>query len=172
MKFLNRLINILFLIALFVTKAQSQSLSPYVLNMGGGYSSTMEWSIGESVSIANFKSNGYSLNTGILQPLTTVVTAIDEYGPVVFGNQIVVGPNPAIKLLHVKASFNEVGEIAFQMFDSRSNNVLSYEGGTIYNNYEKDFFLDHLASGVYYMKIYFKSKIGNTKTGIYKIIKL
>jgi hypothetical protein len=172
MKFLNKLNNILFFIFLFVTKVQGQTVTPYVLNMGGGYSSTMEWSIGESVSIANFKSNGYSLNTGILQPLTTVVTAINEYGPIVFGNQIVVGPNPATKLLHIKASLNEVGEIAFQMFDSRSNNVLSYEGGTIYNNYEKEFFLDHLASGVYYMKIYFKSKNGNTKTGIYKIIKL
>jgi hypothetical protein len=172
MKFLNKLNNTLFFIVLFVTKVQGQTVTPYVLNMGGGYSSTMEWSIGESVSIANFKSNGYSLNTGILQPLTTVVTAINEYGPIVFGNQIVVGPNPTTKLLHIKASFSEVGEIAFQMFDSRSNNVLSYEGGTIYNNYEKEFFLDHLASGVYYMKIYFKSKNGNTKTGIYKIIKL
>jgi hypothetical protein len=45
-------------------KVSSQSITPYALNNGGGYSSTMEWSMGESVSIANFIALAYSLNTG------------------------------------------------------------------------------------------------------------
>jgi hypothetical protein len=83
-----------------------------------------------------------------------------------------MGPNPTSKLLHIKASFNEVGAISFQMFNSKSNNVLSYDGGTIFSKYEKDLYLETLPAGVYYMKVYFKPSTGNAKTGIYKIIKL
>ena len=38
----------------------AQSITPYALNNGGGYSTSMEWNIGESVSIANFIASGYS----------------------------------------------------------------------------------------------------------------
>jgi hypothetical protein len=65
-----------------------------------------------------------------------------------------------------------VGAISFQMFNSKSNNVLSYDGGTIFSKYEKDLYLENLPAGVYYMKVYFKPSAGNAKTGIYKIIKL
>lgn len=172
MRFINKL-NIIIVAAFLITsKTNAQTLSPYAFNNGGGYSNTTEWSIGESVSIANFISYGYSLNTGVLQPLTIVTTGIEEYGTVVFGDKIIMGPNPTRKLLHIKASFNEVGEISFQMFDSRSNNVLSYEGVSIFNKYEKDLYLENLPSGAYYMKVYFKPISGNVKTGVYKIIKL
>jgi hypothetical protein len=172
MRFINKLSIISLVTLLFSTNTKAQTLSPYSFNSGGGYSNTTEWSIGESVSIAYFTSFGYSLNTGVLQPLTTITTAIEEYGPLVFGNQIIIGPNPTSKILHIKASFNEVGAISFQMFDSKSNNVLSYDGGTIFSKYEKDIYLESLPAGAYYMKVYFKPSIGNTKTGIYKIIKL
>lgn len=172
MRFINKLSIISLVTLLFSTNTKAQTLSPYAFNSGGGYSNTTEWSIGESVSITHFTSFGYSLNTGVLQPLTTITTAIEEYGPVVFGNQIIIGPNPTSKILHIKASFNEVGAISFQMFDSKSNNVLSYDGGTIFSKYEKDIYLENLPAGAYYMKVYFKPSIGNTKTGIYKIIKL
>ena len=58
------------------------------------------------------------------------------------------------------------------MIDSKSNNVLSYDGGTIFSKYEKDLYLENLPAGAYYMKVYFKSNTGKPKTGIYKIIKL
>ena len=172
MRFINKLNIIIVAIFLFPSIINAQTLSPYAFNSGGGYSNTTEWSIGESVSIAHFISYGYSLNTGVLQPITTVTTGIEEYGPVVFGDKIIVGPNPTSKILRIKASFNEVGAISFQMFDSKSNNVLSYDGGTIFSKYEKDIYLESLPAGAYYMKVYFKPSIGNTKTGIYKIIKL
>jgi hypothetical protein len=172
MRFINKLSIISLVTLLFSTNTKAQTLSPYAFNSGGGYSNTTEWSIGESVSIAHFTSFGYSLNTGVLQPLTTITTAIEEYGPLVFGNQIIIGPNPTSKLLHIKASFNEVGNLALQLFDSKSANILSFEGGTIFNNYEKDLFLENLPTGAYYLKVYFKPSNGNTKTGIYKIIKL
>ena len=154
------------------TEAKAQSISPYTFNNGGGYSSTMEWSIGESVSIANFIASGYSLNTGVLQPMTSIVTAINEFGPAVFGTQITIGPNPTNNLLHIKARFNQAGSLSFQLIDAKSTIVFTNEVGTIFSSFEKDFFMENYPSGVFYMKVFFKPSTGNTKTGIYKIIKL
>jgi len=172
MRFINKLSIISLVTLLFSTNTKAQTISPFTFNNGGGYSNTLEWSIGESVSIAHFISYGYSLNTGVLQPLTSITTAIEEYGPMVFGDKIIMGPNPTSKLLRIKASFNEIGAISFQMFDSKSNNVLNYDGGTIFSKYEKDLYLENLPSGAYYIRVSFKPSTGNAKTGIYKIIKL
>jgi hypothetical protein len=154
------------------TEAKAQSISPYTYNNGGGYFSAMEWSIGESVSIANFLASGYSLNTGVLQPMTSIVTAINEFGPAVFGTQITIGPNPTNNLLHIKARFNQAGSLSFQLIDAKSAIVFTQEAGTIFSSYEKDIFMENYPSGVFYMKVFFKPSTGNTKTGIYKIIKL
>ncbi len=154
------------------TEAKAQSITPYTFNNGGGYFSAMEWSIGESVSIANFLTSGYSLNTGGLQPMTSIVTAINEYGPAVFGTQITIGPNPTTNLLHIKARFNQAGSLSFQLIDAKSAIVFTQEAGTIFNSYEKDILMEKYPSGIFYMKVYFKPSTGITKTGIYKIIKL
>jgi len=136
----------------------------------------MEWSIGESVSIANFIASGYSLNTGVLQPMTSIVTATDEYGPgpgrSVFGAQIIIGPNPTTNLLHIQASFNELGSLSFQLMDAKLSIVFTQEVGTVFSSYEKDILMENYPSGIYFMKVYFKPNTGNKKTGIYKIIKL
>ncbi len=143
--------------------------SPYIygINSGG-----LEWSIGESVSIANFNAYGFSLNTGVLQPLTNIVTAINEYGPSVFGNQITIGPNPTINLLHINAKFTQVGKLSIQVIDSKSSVLLSHEAGTIISSYDKDVLMENYPSGIFYLRVYFKPTIGAAKTGIYKIIKL
>ena len=172
MRFINKLSIIILVTFLFPPTINAQTLSPYSFNIGGGYSNATEWSIGESVSIAHFISFGYSLNTGLLQPITTLTTGIEDYGPMVFGDKIIMGPNPTSKVLRIKASFNEAGEISFQMFDSKSNNVLSYNGGNIFSTYEKDLYLENLPAGSYYMRVSFKPSTGKAKMGIYKIIKL
>ena len=167
------LFSLFFLFSLLtVNKLYSQTITPHALNNGGGYSSTMEWSIGESVSIANFLVSGYSLNTGVLQPMTSIVTAINEYGPAVFGTQITIGPNPTSNLLHIKARFNQVGSLSLQLIDAKSAIVFTLDAGTIFSSYEKDILMENYPSGVFYMKVYFKPSTGSAKTGIYKIIKL
>lgn len=167
-----RLIFLFITFLLNFTEAKAQSISPYTFNNGGGYFSAMEWSIGESVSIANFLASGYSLNTGVLQPMTSIVTAINEYGPAVFGTQITIGPNPTNNLLHIKARFNQAGSLSFQLIDAKSTIVFTQEVGTIFSSYEKDILMENYPSGIFYMKVYFKPINGNAKTGIYKIIKL
>ena len=150
----------------------SQSITPYTLSNGGGSSSIIEWSIGESVSIANFIASGYSLNTGVLQPMTSIVTAINEYGPAVFGTQITIGPNPTSNLLHIKARFNQVGSLSLQLIDAKSSIMFTQDAGTIFSSYDKDILMENYPSGIFYMKVYFKPSTGSAKTGIYKIIKL
>jgi hypothetical protein len=167
-----KIIGFILIYCLIFNLVNGQVISPNTLNNGGGYSSSMEWSIGESVSITNFIASGYSLNTGGLQPMTSIVTAINEYGPSVFGSQINIGPNPTSNLLHIKARFNQVGTLSFQLIDAKSAIVFTQEAGTIFSSYEKDIFMENYPSGVFYMKVYFKPSNGNTKTGIYKIIKL
>ena len=167
-----KIIGFILIYCLIFNLVNGQVISPNTLNNGGGYSSSMEWSIGESVSIANFIASGYSLNTGGLQTMTSIVTAINEYGPSVFGSQITIGPNPTSNLLHIKARFNQVGTLSFQLIDAKSTIVFTQEAGTIISSYEKDVFMENYPSGVFYMKVFFKPSTGNTKTGIYKIIKL
>jgi hypothetical protein len=172
MRFINKLNIIIVAIFLFPSIINAQILSPYAFNSGGGYSNTTEWSIGESVSIAHFISYGYSLNTGVLQPITTVTTGIEEYGPVVFGHQITIGPNPTSNLLRIKTVFNESGNLSFQILDSKSALVFTQDAGLIFSTYNKELVLNDLPSGVFYVRVYFKPMSGKVKTGIYKIIKL
>lgn len=168
-KKLNILIFYIFLLGI---QLNAQSINLYTLNTGGGYNNTLEWSIGESVSIANFTNAGYILNTGVLQPLNSSIPSIIEGGPEVFGYQISIGPNPTSNLLHVKASLIAPGNLSFQLLDSKSMLVLTHDAGLIFSSYDNDFILRDFPSGVFYMRVYFKPISGITKTGIYKIIKL
>jgi hypothetical protein len=172
MRFINKINIIIFILFSCATQLSAQSISLYTFNNGGGFNNTSEWSIGESVSIANFTSAGYILTTGVLQPLTALSTGINEYGPIVFGHQVTIGPNPTLNILHLKAIFNEPGNISFQLIDSKSNLVLNQQPIVIYSSYEKDFDLEKFSSGVFYMKVYFKPTNGLVKIGVYKIIKL
>ena len=162
---------ILLILSIF-SSSFTQTISPLTLNNGGGSYLGLEWSISESVSITPFIAPGFSLNTGVLQPNTSLVTSVNEYGPAVFGSQITMGPNPTSGVLHFKARFAEVGNLSIQLIDVKSSIVLTQEAGTIFNSYEKDISLEEYPSGVFYVKVFFKPIAGNIKTGIYKIIKL
>ncbi len=167
--------TVYFLIVLFSfchTKGQSQAITPFAFNNGGGSSATMEWSMNESVSIANFISAGYSLNTGVLQPLTTIVTGVDELGSSVFGNQIAIGPNPTSNILHIKSRLNQMGSLSIQLLDAKLMVLQTLESGAIYYNYEKDIAMQMYPDGYFYVRVYFIPMSGVAKTGIYKIIKL
>ena len=149
-----------------------QSITPQTLNNGGGSSSSLEWSFTESVSVASFIASAFSLNTGILQPNTNVVTSINEHGPAVFGTQITIGPNPTSNILHIKARFTQAGSLSYQLLDAKSAIIFTEEAGTIFNSYDKNILMENYPSGVFYMKVFFKPNNGNAKSGIYKIIKL
>ena len=150
----------------------AQSITPHILNNGGGSTTSMEWSIGEGVSITPFLAGGFGLNTGVLQPMTSLLTGINEYGPSVFGNQISVGPNPVSNFLHFKARLAQVGNLSIQLLDAKSAIVYTQEAGTIYGSYDKDIQMQAYPEGVFYVRVYFKPNNGAAKTGVYKIIKI
>lgn len=161
-----------FLIVFIPLCSFCQSITPQTFNNGGGSIPIMEWSISESVSITPFIAPGFSLNTGVLQPNTSLVTSLNEYGPAVFGSQITMGPNPTSGVLHFKARFAEVGNLSLQLIDAKSAILFTHDAGMIFNSYEKNFSLENYPSGVFYVKVFFKPIAGNIKTGIYKIIKI
>ena len=168
-----RLVLIIFLFtSTGFSNLYAQSIIPNTLNNGGGTLANMDWSMGESVSIANFSTPNFFLNTGVLQPLTSVVTAINEYGPAVYGNQITIGPNPTTNLVHFKGNFTQSGKLSIQVIDAKSSVIFTLDAGTIITSYEKDIFMDSYPSGIFYVKVFFKPTNGLAKTGIYKIIKL
>ncbi len=150
----------------------AQSISPFTINNGGGFATAMEWSVGESVSIANFIASGYSLHTGVLQPTTSFVPVIDPNSSLGLGNQISIGPNPTINLLHIKTKFKELGNLLFQLTDAKSALLFSNEVEITSNIYENDITMEQYASGVFFLRVYFKPVNGNAKTAIYKIMKL
>jgi hypothetical protein len=150
----------------------SQFLTPITLNNGGGTGLGIEWSMGESVSIANFYTPSLLLTTGVLQPNTSIVTGITDFGPSVFGNDITMGPNPVINLLHIKASFKQMGDLSFQILDANSTILKAMEAGIVFNTYEKDIDLAMYTGGIIFVRVLFKPIYGTLKKGIYKIIKL
>ena len=165
-------IGFIFIYCLIFNVVNGQAITPYTLNNGGSSSSFLEWSITESVSVASFIAPGFSLNTGVLQPNTNLVTSINEYGPAVFGSQITIGPNPTSNILHIKARFTQAGSLSYQLIDAKSAIIFTEEAGTIFNSYDKNILMENYPSGVFYMKVFFKPNNGNAKSGIYKIIKL
>lgn len=172
MKFISKQYIINVCILFFATKISAQTINLHTFNNGGGFNNTTEWSIGESVSIANFTSNGYILTTGVLQPVTSLSTGIDEYGLLVFGHQITIGPNPTSNLLRIKTVFNEPGNLSFQILDSKSALLITQDAGFIFSIYNKELVLNDLPSGIFYVRVYFKPMSGKIKIGVYKIIKI
>lgn len=150
----------------------AQTISPYSINNGGGFSSFIEWSICESVSIAHFSTFNLTLNTGLLQPLTPVVTSINEIGSVVFGDDIMIGPNPTINKLQLKASLSQIGKMTIQLIDTKSIILQTVESGSMVNTYNQEWQLEKYPAGIFYLRVIFKPLNGSIKTGIYKIIKL
>jgi hypothetical protein len=172
MRFINKFNTILLFLSFLGTQICAQSISLHTFNNGGGFNNTTEWSIGESVSITYFTNAEYILNTGVLQPYTSLSTGISEYGPLVFGYQITIGPNPTSNLLRIKTKFNEAGNLSFQLKDSKSSILLTQDAGLILSAYDKELSLKDFPTGIFYMKVYFKPTKGIAKTGVYKIIKL
>ena len=153
-------------------ESKSQSISPATFNNGGGFSGGYEWSLGESVSITNFITNNLILTTGVLQPLSNVVTFINEFGPSVFGNQVVMGPNPVSTTLNFKAEFTHIGQLSIQLLDAKSKVVFAKQAGSIWSQFQTSIPMENYVSGLYYVKVDYQQINGTVQTGVYKIIKL
>lgn len=152
--------------------AKCQSITPYTFNNGGGFTATTEWSIGESVSIANFSTPSLYLNTGVLQLHNYIITSVNELGITVFGDQISIGPNPATSFFHLRTRFSQTGILKVQLLNPSLGIINTIDAGTISGYYDKDVSVEVYPTGLYYLKVFYKPLNGLQKMGVYKIIKI
>lgn len=167
----------LFLIIIFIaSKTQAQTTSPVTQNVGGSVGSQMgyslDYSVGELSSIAYFVSpNNSTLSTGFFQSFTPLVTGINDI-TIIPSDQVNITPNPVQNIFKVKTFFQKPGELQLQIIDVQSNQKYISQAMKIQGYYEQLMNIENYPSGVYYIKVLFKSSVGVSQGGVYKIIKL
>jgi hypothetical protein len=166
----------IFLSCVFLISIQligfSQSITPYTLNMCGGYSNSLEWSIGESVSVSNFIRPGLELNTGVLQPTANLITSISDFPGQYFSKQIRIGPNPVLSVLYLDIELMESGSISYDLVDLTGIERMHYEAGFVFGNYSQKIDLEKFPSGTYFIRLFFRPNNKELQTAIFKLIKL
>jgi hypothetical protein len=153
-----------------------QSISPQTVNVGGSYSTvsgfSLDYSIGESSSIALFKfSDNSSLSTGVLQSFTPLVTGITNLS-FTEGESITVSPNPASQNLRIKGLLNRPGFIEFHLVDVNGR-VMTIDPRSYYINYfDKEINVSSFNEGVYFIRLLYHSIDSDTKSAVFKFIKI
>ena len=153
-------------------KANAQSITPFILNNGGGCSNNLEWSLNESVSIESFHTSSFSLITGVLQTTGDNLKNNIENDNAFLYKMITIGPNPTNNLLKIKFKYFEVGDVLLQLINLKGSVVMTQQVGTIYATFEKSISLISLPVATYFLKIQFKRLNSTSKSVVYKIIKL
>ena len=168
---------LLFLSLLGTSILSAQSITPFTINIAGftatqnGYSLTI--STGEAISITDFKSpNGVGLTSGFLQNNPPLVTSIEDLLSRIGDNEVSISPNPTSTTTNLITNFTVPGQMQFQILDLKSNILQRSQAQSAITVKRTEVALNNYPAGVYYILVFFKPNIGNSKTGIYKIIKL
>jgi hypothetical protein len=155
-----------------VLSASAQSINPFTVNVGGATYNTLNYSIGESSSVAFFQtSNQLSLSSGFIQSYTPLVTGIVNR---VFeeGEGFVLSPNPATDFIRLKGSLSKPGFVEFHLIDLQGR-ILDTYPTTYYINYlEKEFKVAHLTGGTYFIRLIYSSLDGINQSTSFKFIKI
>ena len=163
---------------LFSLSVHSQSVTPTILNAGGGtYDNSSsyyryEWSFGEATSIQTFSSSTLVVTTGVLQPGTNIPTANNSSD--IFGSEEVkVFPNPVATELEIDISTVQKGKISLLLIDESGKTMgkkeLDYTGIGSIQKWDMSAF----ASGNYFLKILLEPTPGSVaKKGAFKIVKI
>ncbi len=153
-----RLLTILILLGYFSSSAQN--ISPITINVGGAATKSLDFSIGESASIAYFQStNQISLSSGFIQSFTPLVTGIVNR---VFeeGEEFGLFPNPASDFVRLKGALSKPGFVEFHLIDLQGR-ILDTFPATYYINYlEKEINISHLQGGTYFIRLIYSSPDG------------
>ena len=165
-----RLLTFLVLFSCFSTSAQS--ISTYTINVGGSVSNNLNYSIGESASIAYFQSsNQLSLSSGFIQSFTPLVTGIVNR---IFeeGEKIVLSPNPATDYVRLKGGLAKPGFVEFHLIDLQGR-ILDAHPPTYYINYvDKEINTTQLQGGTYFIQLIYSSSDGIKQALSFKFIKI
>jgi len=152
--------------------ASAQSISPLSINAGGSAGKNLDYSIGESASIAYFQINNQgSLSMGFIQSFTPLVTGIVNQ---VFeeGDGLTLSPNPASEYIRLKGALSKPGFFEFHLLDLQGRILETYLS-TYYINYlEKEIKVNHLTGGTYFIRLIYSSTDGINQTSSFKFIKI
>jgi hypothetical protein len=152
--------------------ASAQSISPFTVNVGGGRSNTIDYSIGESSSIAFFQlENKSSLSTGFIQSFTPLVTGIVNR---VFeeGEKFVLSPNPAADFIRLKGGLSKPGFVEFHLIDLQGRILDTYPATYYINYFEKEFNVAHLTGGTYFIRLIYSSSDGINQSTSFKFSRI
>ncbi len=145
------------LVFLACFSASAQSISPLTINVGGATNKTLDYSIGESASIAYLQNNTQlSLSTGFIQSFTPLVTGIINQ---VFeeGEGLTLSPNPASERIHLKGVLSRPGFFEFHLIDVQGRILETYPS-TYYINYlDKEINVTQLMGGTYFIRLIYSS---------------
>jgi hypothetical protein len=87
-------------------------------------------------------------------------------------NEVSISPNPTSTTTNLITNFAVPGQMQFQILDLNSKILYRSQAETAINVKRTEVVLSNYQAGVYYILVFFKPNTGNSKTGIYKIIKL
>jgi hypothetical protein len=152
--------------------ASAQSISPFTINVGGATSKMLDYSIGESASIAYLQnSSQISLSTGFIQSFTPLVTGIINQ---VFeeGEGLILSPNPASERIRLKGVLSRPGFFEFHLIDSQGRILETYPS-TYYINYlDKEINVTQLMGGTYFIRLIYTSPDGVNQTTSFKFSRI
>ena len=160
------------LLILGTLNASAQSISPFTINVGGAVSNNLNYSIGESASIAYFQSsNQLSLSSGFIQSFTPLVTGIVNR---VFeeGDKMVLAPNPTTDYVRLKGGLAKPGFVEFHLIDLQGRILDTYPTTYFINYLEKEFSVAHLTGGTYFIRLIYSSNDGIKQSTSFKFIKI
>ena len=168
---------LLVLLTVSTSILSAQSITPFTINIAGftttqnGYSLTV--STGETISITDFKSpNGIGLSSGFLQNNPPLVTSIEDLLSKIGDNEVSISPNPTSTTTNLITNFAVPGQMQFQILDLNSKLLYRSQAESAITVKRTEVLMNNYPAGVYYILVFFKPNIGNSKTGMYKIIKL
>jgi hypothetical protein len=152
--------------------ASAQSISPFTINVGGATNKTLDYSIGESASIAYLQNNTQlSLSTGFIQSFTPLITGIINQ---VFeeGEGLTLSPNPASERIHLKGVLSRPGFFEFHLIDIQGRILETYPS-TYYINYlDKEINVTQLMGGTYFIRLIYSSPDGVNQSTSFKFSRI
>lgn len=167
------MIRILTLLLFFIQlSAFSQSISPFTINVSGATNKTLDYSIGESTTIAYFQStNQFSLSSGFIQSYTPLVTGIVNQ---VFeaGEEFVLSPNPATEYVRLKGALSKPGFVEFHLIDQQGRLLETYPSAYNINYIQKEINTSTLIGGTYFIRLIYSSSDGEKQALSFKFIKI
>ena len=101
-----------------------------------------------------------------------LVTGIEDLLSRIGDNEVSISPNPTSTITNLITNFAVPGQMQFQILDLNSKILYRSQAQSAITVKRTEVVLSNYPAGVYYILVFFKPNIGNSKTGIYKIIKL